>query len=257
MEQVRGLKEEHIQCALFLAFSHEIQLLASVGGHGSQQELMVWNWRKGRRIAHHLAFAGKVEEVEFNPGTTGRLVTVGHRHVRFWKLRGNVLQASSGIFAGAAQDDQLSVSHLPEGLVVTGTSGGHLYIWLKEKMERSINDVHPGGVLATEIYPGGLITGGRDGTIKLFDRKLNHLSTIPEAPSLVYEKAGPVHSLSVWKEKVLVGTEYNEIWCVTLHHSGDLAANCLVQGHGQGELWGLATHPTRHLAITAGDDQSV
>lgn len=39
----------------------------------------------------------QVEEVEWEPGSTTKLVTCGTKHVRFWKLRGNVLQVAKSV----------------------------------------------------------------------------------------------------------------------------------------------------------------
>ncbi|XP_071534585.1 echinoderm microtubule-associated protein-like 6 [Panulirus ornatus] len=251
------IRDGHTHRVSTLAFSTDMKLLASVGGPDHKQELMVWEWRKGRRLACNVAYSGKVEEVEWEPGSAARLVTCGHNHVKFWKLSGNVLQGRSGVFGGEATSDQLSMTHLPDDRLVTGTATGHLYVWQKGKVTSAIKDVHPGGVLVTEMYPGGLLTGGRDGTITLFDKQLNKVAIVPEAPSLVYEIAGPIHSLAVFNEKIIVGTEKNEVWTVRVEHDGGLGVACVVQGHGLGELWGLATHPTRPLAITASDDCTV
>ena len=36
-----------------------------------------------------------------------------------------------------------------------------------------------------------------------------------------------------------------------------MSIQVLVQGHKEGELWGLAVHPTSNLFVTASDDKSV
>lgn len=39
--------------------------------------------------------------------------------------------------------------------------------------------------------------------------------------------------------------------------TGKMTAVCVVQGHAIGEVWGLATHPFRNVAITASDDGTI
>ncbi|KAK8746991.1 hypothetical protein OTU49_016936, partial [Cherax quadricarinatus] len=143
-----------------------------------KQVLMVWQWEKGLQLAHNIAYSGKVERVEWEPGSKTSLVTCGHNHIKFWKLNNNVLQGNSGVFGDESRSDQLCVSYLPDSRVVTGTASGHLYVWNEAKIVTAIKDVHPGGVLVTEVYPGGLLSGGTDGNVTLFDKQLNKVSTV-------------------------------------------------------------------------------
>ena len=54
--------------------------------------------------------------------------------------------------------------------------------------------------------------------------------------------------------KILVGTKDSEIFEVT---EKDSSVTTLVQGHGEGEMWGLASHPTKEQFASASDDCTV
>ena len=58
------------------------------------------------------------------------------------------------------------------------------------------------------------------------------------------------------EDKVLLGTQNSEIFEVDMKNSNNDAV-AIMQGHREGELWGLTIHPTKLIAATAGDDGSV
>ncbi|KAB7494893.1 Echinoderm microtubule-associated protein-like 5 [Armadillidium nasatum] len=56
---------------------------------------------------------------------------------------------------------------------------------------------------------------------------------------------------------IVVGTEHNEIWMATWTDSEASEIECIVQGHGMNEIWGLATHPSKLIASTGSDDKTI
>ena len=70
----------------------------------------------------------------------------------------------------------------------------------------------------------------------------------------------PLIGLSVrsvcWRgDHILVGTQDSEIFEVVVHDR--TKPFLIMQGHCEGELWALAVHPTKPLAMTGSDDRSV
>ena len=55
-------------------------------------------------------------------------------------------------------------------------------------------------------------------------------------------------------ERIACGTEDGEIIEVDYHRK---TPEIVMQGHAEGELWGLATHPKQPVFVTASDDKSV
>lgn len=70
-----------------------------------------------------------------------------------------------------------------------------------------------------------------------------------------------VRSVCLREGKILVGTLGCEIFEIDLAQCDGsettLSAECLVQGHCKGELWGLDVHPRNQEFVTAGDDGSI
>ncbi len=56
------------------------------------------------------------------------------------------------------------------------------------------------------------------------------------------------------KNKIIVGTKHSEIFEIQEKTS---AVNKLVMGHSEGELWGLAVHPSRDIYVSASYDGDI
>lgn len=64
-----------------------------------------------------------------------------------------------------------------------------------------------------------------------------------------------VRSVCWQGDHILVGTQDSEIFEIVVHERNK--PFLIMQGHCEGELWALAAHPTKPLAITGSDDRSV
>uniref|UniRef100_A0A8C0QYS7 EMAP like 2 n=1 Tax=Canis lupus dingo TaxID=286419 RepID=A0A8C0QYS7_CANLU len=235
-------------CCVGFSKSNGGNLLCAVD-ESNDHMLSVWDWAKEAKVCSNEA----VLVATFHPTDPTLLITCGKSHIYFWSLEGGSLSKRQGLFEKHEKPKYvLCVTFLEGGDVVTGDSGGNLYVWGKggNRITQAVLGAHDGGVFGLcALRDGTLVSGGgRDRRVVLWGSDYSKLQEV-EVP----EDFGPVRTVAEGRGDTLyVGTTRNSILQGSVHTGFSL----LVQGHVE-ELWGLATHPSRAQFVTCGQDKLV
>ncbi|KAL1769160.1 echinoderm microtubule-associated protein-like 2 isoform X1 [Sigmodon hispidus] len=239
-------------CCVAFSKSNGGNLLCAVD-ESNDHVLSVWDWAKESKVVDCKCSNEAVLVATFHPTDPSLLITCGKSHIYFWSLEGGSLSKRQGLFEKHEKPKYvLCVTFLEGGDVVTGDSGGNIYIWGKggNRITQEILGAHDGGVFGLcALRDGTLVSGGgRDRRVVLWGSDYSKMQEV-EVP----EDFGPVRTVAEGRGDTLyVGTTRNSILLGSVHTGFSL----LVQGHVE-ELWGLATHPSRAQFVTCGQDKMV
>ncbi|XP_038949419.1 echinoderm microtubule-associated protein-like 2 isoform X1 [Rattus norvegicus] len=239
-------------CCVAFSKSNGGNLLCAVD-ESNDHVLSVWDWAKESKVVDSKCSNEAVLVATFHPTDPNLLITCGKSHIYFWSLEGGNLSKRQGLFEKHEKPKYvLCVTFLEGGDVVTGDSGGNLYVWGKggNRITQEVLGAHDGGVFALcALRDGTLVSGGgRDRRVVLWGSDYSKVQEV-EVP----EDFGPVRTVAEGRGDTLyVGTTRNSILLGSVHTGFSL----LVQGHVE-ELWGLATHPSRAQFVSCGQDKLV
>uniref|UniRef100_A0A3P8UFS0 EML-like first beta-propeller domain-containing protein n=1 Tax=Cynoglossus semilaevis TaxID=244447 RepID=A0A3P8UFS0_CYNSE len=185
--------------------------------------LMSWGFffffcSKGAKVASRIGHTQRIFVAEFRPDSDTHFVSVGIQHVRFWTLAGRALLSKKGV---------ADLFSFQNNLTFTGTISGDVCVWKEHVLVRIVAKAHTGPVFT-------MYTTLRDGLISSF--------------FFIFL------SLLLSQGKILVGTRNAEIIEVGEKNA---ACNILVNGHMDGPIWGLSTHPSRDVFLSAAEDGTV
>ncbi|PNI66240.1 EML6 isoform 4 [Pan troglodytes] len=248
----------HSKGVNYINFSATGKLLVSVGVD-PEHTITVWRWQEGAKVASRGGHLERIFVVEFRPDSDTQFVSVGVKHMKFWTLAGSALLYKKGVIGslGAAKmQTMLSVAFGANNLTFTGAINGDVYVWKDHFLIRLVAKAHTGPVFTmyTTLRDGLIVTGGKErptkegGAVKLWDQEMKRCRAFQLETGQLVEC---VRSVCRGKGKILVGTKDGEIIEVGEKNA---ASNILIDGHMEGEIWGLATHPSKNLFISASND---
>jgi microtubule-associated protein-like 6 len=227
---VTTLKGFHKEGISQVAWSPNGALLVSVGGSGVHC-VAVYDWR--RRALLFAAPSCEYAVLGATWASNDRFVTCGYNHINFWSceaLRDSKTDLSTktelyfGRERGLFGKKSLNMPLLCVGgfgsVVVTGGATGHLNVWDGRNCIRTAKG-HSGAITCLYVlsdhgdleHPRGLVTGGSEGNIQLWNHQLE-LGQRFDGYKLLHPSSSTIHSV-VWDDfnhKILVSFWSCEIY---------------------------------------------
>uniref|UniRef100_A0A8C7DL04 EMAP like 5 n=1 Tax=Oncorhynchus kisutch TaxID=8019 RepID=A0A8C7DL04_ONCKI len=255
VQTVSILKDTHTHGIACLAFDLDGQCLVSVG-LDSKNTICVWDWRRGKVLAAAPGHTDRIFDISWDLYQPSKLVSCGVKHIKFWSLCGNALTPKRGVF-GKTGDLQtiLCLACARDEVTYSGALNGDIYVWKGINLIRTVQGAHGSGIFSMNACEEGFATGGRDGCVRLWDLNFKPITVIDLRETDQGYKGLSVRSVCWRGDHILVGTQDSEIFEVVVHDR--TKPFLIMQGHCEGELWALAVHPTKPLAMTGSDDRSV
>lgn len=248
-----------------ICFSSDGAKLGSVGGD-DDHSIAIYSWKNGILSASAKGERNNVLSIAHSQNTE-TWITCGVKHVRFWKEQGKNLTSKSAIFGKAKHKDgkmpatfECVVSF--GEMIVVGASNGDLYVFQSSNELVKIVTAHTSNAYALFVSEkrNELISGGKDGTIMIWDAQLRAIANfdIKEQNADIGLWSSSIRSICSGSSSriMLVGTMGSDIFEIDISR-GKPAGSIIVQGHFNAELWGLACHPDKAEYCTVGDDQTV
>ncbi|KAB0375028.1 hypothetical protein FD755_013520, partial [Muntiacus reevesi] len=255
VQTISVLKDVHTHGVACLAFDLDGQRLVSVG-LDSKNAVCIWDWKRGKMLSMAPGHTDRIFDISWDLYQPNKLVSCGVKHIKFWSLCGNALTPKRGVF-GKTGDLQtiLCLACARDELTYSGALNGDIYVWKGINLIRTIQGAHTAGIFSMNACEEGFATGGRDGCIRLWDLTFKPITVIDLREADQGYKGLSVRSVCWRGDHILVGTQDSEIFEIVVHERNK--PFLIMQGHCDGELWALAVHPTKPLAVTGSDDRSV
>ncbi|EGR31702.1 hypothetical protein IMG5_103460 [Ichthyophthirius multifiliis] len=171
--------------------------------------------------------------------------------VLFMQIEGQQLKIVKGVWSQQnSPQASLCISFI-ETSVITGMFKGQLLVWKNSKLSAQ-HPAHSGPVMSmyTRDQNSGIITGGKDGIVIVWDNSLKKLNRIDLKETKVYLSKITAVAEDYKMENLIIGTRSSEI----IEVLKKTQTKVIMSGHWDGKLYGLTVHPKTQFIYTVGED---
>ena len=280
LNELRGI---HTRGVIQLAFNKHGDQLASIGAD-PDHTLIVYDWQRNKPLYNSPTSPDKVFCLRYLPEISSMIATAGHKHIYFWEQGHKGLVVTKSNLPEVDKKTYLTIldiAFLSGGRKIVGAAEqGHLCAWDRKDItsmlsfsKGSVKNAHPGGITCLHYITGQnvLISGGKEGSIKLWDMHLTLVGTYTTHVTVSLDPGIRSIDSSTKKgeSKLLIGTRGNEIFEIAIkgnrenysrNEFGTILHNgrAINAGHSGNELWGLTCNPVDPcMFATCGDDCTV
>jgi len=258
----------HTRGVSLLAWGEDGSRLVSVGVDDSHI-VALWDWRMKKMVASGIGGDGLLLAVAISEdGKT--IIAVGVKQVLFFTVEGRALRSKKGLIgknSGGKKQVFSSCAFLNNDAYV-GCASGEIYKFHSRKVV-AIYQAHgisePVNSLSRCAASGGLISGGEDGLVLIWDKSMKMVGSPTDMAEDVGEErvgtAGITTDCSVVSSQmsgnfVLLGTRGGDIFEVR-KTDADSYVKKMVCSHGDKHANCLASHPSELVFASSGSDKTL
>lgn len=200
--------------------------------------------------------------------TNNHFVTCGQRHLFFWSRESDERYTSEhplfhkrrGVLGRKSKvQTLLSLASLPSdpNFVLAGTARGQILLFEGRNCIKVLH-AHASAVTVLHAFPGGILSAGRDGKIRLWSKRMEPGAQFDmEALGSVSSRVRSLSASPDGGAKLLIATSGAEIYEIATSDGSNLHFGAMICGHFAFELHGLAVNPLKREFCTTGDDRSI